>query len=87
MPPTFSCSSFSISLATSQEVYFGVVVRGAGQINRGVKQRQIDDANPVGAAVAVRRFDEFGLGFLVLEFDFIADQSHDAAGGTVFAPD
>ena len=33
--------------------------------------------------MAIQQFDEPGLGFLVFEFDFVADQSHHAAGGAV----
>ena len=55
----------------------------AGQINRRVKRGQVNDADPVGATVAVGHFDQFGPGFLVFEFDFVADQGHDAARGAV----
>ena len=50
----------------------------ARQINRGIKRRQINDAQAVGATVPVGRFHQLSLGLLVFQFDFVANQDHDA---------
>ena len=65
MPATFSCSSFLIRRLTSTVVLFlDRVAIVAGQIDRGIKRRQVNNSQAIGAAVAIGHFDQFGLGRL-----------------------
>ena len=56
-----------------------------GGVKRGVEGGQINHAEPDGPAAAVSGFDNLGFGRKILQEDFIADQAHDFAVGSVRA--